>query len=100
MRWRWKMKRSRLAVGEGSGPFHQTILQTGEPVMGCVFRQENKFAMRDAPVVETLNAVVAEHARRGFWKFDDAVAPGGLCMKSQAGGRVYCQLNSLELTSL
>ena len=32
------------------------------------YREENKLAVRDPPVVEALNEVVDKHSRRGFWK--------------------------------
>jgi putative transposase len=35
------------------------------------YRDENKLAVRDTPVVEALNAVVAKHGRWGFWKCHD-----------------------------
>ena len=48
------------------------------------YREENKLAVRDAPVVEALNAVVAKHGRWGFWKCHDRLRLEGHPVESQA----------------
>ena len=38
---------------------------------GGVSREKNRLAVRDAQVIEALNAIVAKHGRWGFWKCHD-----------------------------
>jgi putative transposase len=56
------------------------------------YREENKFAVRDAPVVEALNAVVAKHGRWGFWKCHDRLRLEGHPWNHKRVWRVYCQM--------
>ena len=56
------------------------------------YREENKFAVRDAPVVEALNAVVAKHGRWGFWKCHARLRLEGHPWNHKRVWRVYCQM--------
>ena len=56
------------------------------------YREENKLAVRDAPVVEALNAVVARHGRWGFWKCHDRLRLDGHPWNHKRVWRVYCQM--------
>ena len=49
------------------------------------YREERGLAVRDAPVVEALNAVVGKHGRWGFWKCHDRLRLDGYLVDSQAG---------------
>jgi putative transposase len=53
------------------------------------YREENKLAVRDAPVVEALNAVVAKHGRWGFWKCHDRLRLMGHTWNHKRTWRVY-----------
>ena len=48
--------------------------------------------MRDAPVVEALNAVVAKHGRWGFWKCHDRLRLQGHAWNHKRIWRVYCAM--------
>jgi len=48
--------------------------------------------VRDAPVVEALNAVVAKHGRWGFWKCHDRLRLEGHPWNHKRVWRVYCQM--------
>jgi len=56
------------------------------------YREESKFAVRDAPVVEALNAVVAQHGRWGFWKCHDRLRLDGYAWNHKRVWRIYCQM--------
>ena len=56
------------------------------------YREENKLAVRDAPVVEALNAVVAKHGRWGFWKCHDRLRLDGHPWNHKRVWRIYCQM--------
>lgn len=56
------------------------------------YREENKFAVHDAPVVEALNAVVAKHGRWGFWKCHDRLRLNGHQWNHKRTWRIYCQM--------
>jgi len=48
--------------------------------------------VRDAPVVEALNAVVAKHGRWGFWKCHDWLRLRGHQWNHKRTWRIYCQM--------
>lgn len=48
--------------------------------------------MRDAPVVEALNAVVDKHGRWGFWKCHDRLKLQGYPWNHKRVWRVYCAM--------
>jgi putative transposase len=56
------------------------------------YRNENKLAMRDAPVVEALNTIVAKHGRWGFWKCHGRLRLDGYSWNPKRIWRVYCQM--------
>ena len=56
------------------------------------YREENKLEVRDAPVVEALNAVVAKHGRWGFWKCHDRLRLAGHAWNHKRTWRVYCAM--------
>ena len=56
------------------------------------YREENRLAARDAPVVEALNAVVAKHGRWGFWKCHDRLRLQGHAWNHKRAWRVYCAM--------
>jgi len=56
------------------------------------YREENKLAVRDASVVEALNAVVAKHGRWGFWKCHDRLRLMGHAWNHKRIWRVYCAM--------
>jgi putative transposase len=53
------------------------------------YREENKFVMRDEPVVEALNAVVAKHGGWGFWKCHNRLRLEGHFWNHKRTWRVY-----------
>src|SRR6476661_2393575 len=63
------------------------------------YREENKFAERDAPVVEALNGVVAKHGRWGFWKCHDRLRLEGHPWNHKRVWRVYCQMKTESSTA-
>src|SRR4051794_1631249 len=56
------------------------------------YREENKLVMRDAPVIEALNAVVGRHGRWGFWKCHDRLKLQGHLWNHKRVWRVYCAM--------
>ena len=56
------------------------------------YRNENKLAVRDAPVIEALNAIVAKHGRWGFWKCHDRLRLKGHSWNHKRVWRVYCAM--------
>ena len=56
------------------------------------YRDENKLAVRDAPVIEALNAIVAKHGRWGFWKCHDRLRLKGHSWNHKRVWRVYCAM--------
>jgi putative transposase len=56
------------------------------------YRDENKLAVRDAPVIEALNAIVAKHGRWGFWKCYDRLRLKGHSWNHKRVWRVYCAM--------
>jgi putative transposase len=56
------------------------------------YRQRSKPAVRDAPVIEALNAVVARHGRWGFWKCHDRLRLDGHPWNHKRTWRVYCAM--------
>lgn len=56
------------------------------------YREGGSFAVRDAPVVEALNAVVAKHGRWGFWKCHDRLRLNGHQWNHKRTWRIYCQM--------
>ena len=56
------------------------------------YRDENKLAVRDAPVIEALNAIVAKHGRWGFWKCHDRLRLKGHPWNHKRVWRVYCAM--------
>jgi len=56
------------------------------------YREEKGLAARDAPVVEALNAVVAQHGRWGFWKCHDRLRLDGHAWNHKRVWRIYCQM--------
>ena len=49
------------------------------------YREKSKLAVRDARVVEALNAVVAKHGRWGFWKCHDRLRLDGHAWNHKRG---------------
>jgi putative transposase len=56
------------------------------------YREAGRFAVRDAPVIEALNAVVARHGRWGFWKCHDRLRLDGHPWNHKRVWRIYCQM--------
>ncbi|PTR17001.1 putative transposase [Nitrosospira sp. Nsp2] len=56
------------------------------------YRDENKLAVRDAPVIEALNAIVARHGRWGFWKCHHRLRLKGHHWNHKRVWRVYCAM--------
>jgi putative transposase len=56
------------------------------------YRDENKVAVRDAPVIEALNAIVAKHGRWGFWKCHDRLKLQGYPWNHKRVWRLYCAM--------
>ena len=47
---------------------------------------------RDAPVIDTLNAIVSRHGRWGFWKCFSRLRLDGRCWNKKRVHRVYCDM--------
>lgn len=56
------------------------------------YRNPQDRALRDAPVVDALNAVVAKHGRWGFWKCHDRLKLDGHAWNHKRTWRVYCAM--------
>ena len=56
------------------------------------YRKPQDRALRDAPVVDALNAVVDKHGRWGFWKCHDRLRLDGHGWNHKRTWRVYCAM--------
>ena len=56
------------------------------------YQEKISLAVRDAPVIEALNSIVANHGRWGFWKCHDRLQPDGHPWNHKRTWRIYCQM--------
>ncbi len=56
------------------------------------YREKISLAVRDAPVIEALNSIVAKHGRWGFWKCHDRLRLDGHPWNHKRTWRICCQM--------